>query len=155
MQVSDSIDDIGPNTADKNYAMLSSVHKDGSPISNFDTWKTQVIAGSTTPSSIGYYNSVIKTMMSSARIAAGNAAGNDANLYRYYFDTNTALYGVYRGRVQRNLRLNPTDPSSNVLANFKYRMVYTDKYNSSVDHSQYTERKVKQWVIIPVYVQAQ
>ena len=33
------------------------------------------------------------------------------------------------------------------------RNVYTDKYNSSIDHSQYTERKLKQWVIIPVYVQ--
>lgn len=150
MQVSSNIDDIGEDTVDTNYAMLCSVHHDGSPISNFDTWKTQVIAGSTTPSSIGYYNNVIKTMMSAASVAAINDASNNKDDFKYYALSNSALYGAYRGMLQRNLRISE---DQSVLATFKYRLVYTDKYNSSIDHSQYTERKLKQWVIIPVYVQ--
>lgn len=137
MQVDESIDEIGSSTENINYAMLSSLHYDGSPISNYETWKPQVIAGSNSTSSIGHYNNVIKTIRSIVNSVRGRMLPTEplANSEK------AAIYNFYRGQL------------SSEYGKLYYHLEYNPTYNKTLDTSDYIERNKSQWVLVPKYRQ--
>ena len=109
----------------RNIAMLSSVFDDGTPVSNFASWKPGVIGGTSNPNHIGKYNNVLKVIKNSAKYAntAMNATvATDAE----------KVYKLYRGEYD----------------DFYFHLEYTPNYTENTDNTDYIERKNSQWVLI-------
>jgi hypothetical protein len=139
MSVPFGIDAMGADTENLNYAILGSTHDDGTPVNNFDTYKPQIIAGSNSPSSAGYYNNVLKAMRSVVNPLRGRIS--DTSLPARNSEK-AALYNFYRGTLR-----------DETYGKLVYHLEYTPDYTKTVDYSDYIERNRSQWVMVPKYRQ--